>query len=151
MIPTAEPLAGPRALGLPDGIRGCLFDLDGVLTRTAEVHAAAGRETFDGFLREWSRPAGEQFVPFGPQGLRGARGRQAEGGRDAVLPGLPGPSPARGLDPLGARCQGLGPASLSCRIFAASPPRTDSAAAAAARRGTPLAHDASRTSEPRRD
>jgi len=28
-------------LGLPDGIRGCLFDLDGVLTKTAQVHDAA--------------------------------------------------------------------------------------------------------------
>ena len=27
-------------LGLPDGIRACLFDLDGVLTQTAKVHAA---------------------------------------------------------------------------------------------------------------
>jgi beta-phosphoglucomutase-like phosphatase (HAD superfamily) len=26
---------------LPDGIAACLFDLDGVLTRTAEVHATA--------------------------------------------------------------------------------------------------------------
>ena len=25
-------------LGLPDSIRACLFDLDGVLTRTATVH-----------------------------------------------------------------------------------------------------------------
>jgi beta-phosphoglucomutase-like phosphatase (HAD superfamily) len=83
MIPTAAPLAGRRALGLPDGIRGCLFDLDGVLTRTAEVHAA-GREMFDGFLREWSRPAGEQFVPFGPSGAAritwtASRGRTGRG------------------------------------------------------------------------
>src|SRR5919108_407493 len=28
-------------LGLPDGVRACLFDLDGVLTQTARVHAAA--------------------------------------------------------------------------------------------------------------
>jgi beta-phosphoglucomutase-like phosphatase (HAD superfamily) len=26
-------------LGLPDAVRGCLFDLDGVLTQTATVHA----------------------------------------------------------------------------------------------------------------
>jgi len=30
-----------HVLGLPDGIRGCLFDLDGVLTKTAQVHDAA--------------------------------------------------------------------------------------------------------------
>lgn len=53
-------------LGLPDGIRGCLFDLDGVLTQTARVHDAAWREMFDGYLRERSRRTGEPFVPFDP-------------------------------------------------------------------------------------
>jgi beta-phosphoglucomutase family hydrolase len=38
-------------LGLPDDIRACLFDLDGVLTQTAKVHQAAWKRTFDGFLR----------------------------------------------------------------------------------------------------
>ncbi|WP_409329910.1 HAD family hydrolase [Trujillonella humicola] len=38
-------------LGLPDGIRACLFDMDGVLTRTASVHMAAWKRTFDEFLR----------------------------------------------------------------------------------------------------
>ncbi len=51
-------------LGLPAQIRGCLFDLDGVLTPTAEVHAAAWKETFDSFLREYARSTGEPFVPF---------------------------------------------------------------------------------------
>ncbi len=37
-------------LGLPDAIRACLFDLDGVLTRTATVHQAAWKRTFDEFL-----------------------------------------------------------------------------------------------------
>lgn len=53
-------------LGLPDGIQGCLFDLDGVLTQTAKVHAAAWKEMFDGFLRDWSRRTGQPFVPFDP-------------------------------------------------------------------------------------
>ena len=53
-------------LGLPDTIRGCLFDLDGVLTKTAKVHDAAWSEMFDEFLRERSRGNGEQFVPFDP-------------------------------------------------------------------------------------
>ncbi|RBY90114.1 hypothetical protein DQ244_11600 [Blastococcus sp. TBT05-19] len=44
-------MATPRALGLPDGVRACLFDLDGVLTRTATVHMAAWKRTFDEFLR----------------------------------------------------------------------------------------------------
>ncbi|MFE3247530.1 HAD family hydrolase [Streptomyces sp. NPDC059209] len=48
-------------LGLPDGIQACLFDLDGVITKTAVVHAAAWKETFDEFLRE--RGDGE-FRPF---------------------------------------------------------------------------------------
>ncbi len=51
-------------LGLPDGIRGCLFDLDGVLTRTASVHAAAWKEMFDEFLRAHATMTGEAFVPF---------------------------------------------------------------------------------------
>lgn len=38
-------------LGLPPSIRACLFDLDGVLTRTATVHFAAWKRTFDDFLR----------------------------------------------------------------------------------------------------
>ena len=39
---------------VPDGIRACLFDLDGVLTQTAKIHAQAWKEMFDGFLREWA-------------------------------------------------------------------------------------------------
>jgi beta-phosphoglucomutase family hydrolase len=53
-------------LGLPDGIRGCLFDLDGVLTKTAKVHDAAWAEMFDSFLRDRSRSTGARFVPFDP-------------------------------------------------------------------------------------
>jgi len=51
-------------LGLPTGVRACLFDLDGVLTETAKVHAAAWKEMFDQFLRARASKAGEQFVPF---------------------------------------------------------------------------------------
>jgi beta-phosphoglucomutase family hydrolase len=53
-------------LGLPDAIRGCLFDLDGVLTKTAKVHDAAWTEMFDDFLRERARSTGQTFVPFDP-------------------------------------------------------------------------------------
>ena len=38
------------AVGLPPGIAACLFDLDGVLTQTARVHAQAWKQTFDRFL-----------------------------------------------------------------------------------------------------
>ncbi len=55
-------------LGLPDDVRACLFDLDGVLTRTAKVHAAAWKETFDGYLRERAARTGEEFVEFDPVG-----------------------------------------------------------------------------------
>ncbi|WEO93747.1 beta-phosphoglucomutase family hydrolase [Streptomyces sp. FXJ1.172] len=48
-------------LGLPDAIQACLFDLDGVVTKTAVVHAAAWKETFDRFLRDYD---GEQGRPF---------------------------------------------------------------------------------------
>lgn len=48
-------------LGLPDTIQACLFDLDGVVTKTAVVHAAAWKETFDAFLRDYE---GEQGRPF---------------------------------------------------------------------------------------
>ncbi|SDD08233.1 HAD family hydrolase [Actinokineospora iranica] len=37
-------------IGLPDGVRACLFDLDGVLTSTAALHEIAWQRTFDEFL-----------------------------------------------------------------------------------------------------
>lgn len=43
-------------LGLPDGIRACLFDLDGVLTQTAAVHKAAWRDVFDPLLASHDQP-----------------------------------------------------------------------------------------------
>jgi beta-phosphoglucomutase family hydrolase len=52
------------ALGLPDGIRACLFDLDGVLTQTAKVHAAAWKEMFDAFLKARAEREGKEFKPF---------------------------------------------------------------------------------------
>ncbi|MFD5627636.1 MULTISPECIES: HAD family hydrolase [unclassified Streptomyces] len=48
-------------LGLPEEIQACLFDLDGVITKTAVVHAAAWKRTFDEFLH---RRDGEGFRPF---------------------------------------------------------------------------------------
>jgi beta-phosphoglucomutase family hydrolase len=46
------------ALGLPSSVTACLFDLDGVLTKTAKVHAAAWKQMFDGFL---GKRGGEPF------------------------------------------------------------------------------------------
>jgi beta-phosphoglucomutase family hydrolase len=53
-------------IDLPPGIRACLFDLDGVLTKTAAVHAAAWQEMFDGYLRQRAESAGGEFRPFDP-------------------------------------------------------------------------------------
>jgi len=53
-------------LGLPDGIRACLFDLDGVLTKTAKVHAAAWKAMFDEYLRNRAERTSAPFVPFDP-------------------------------------------------------------------------------------
>jgi beta-phosphoglucomutase family hydrolase len=51
---------------LPERVEACLFDLDGVLTKTALVHDAAWKEMFDAYLRERAERAGEPFVPFDP-------------------------------------------------------------------------------------
>ena len=50
--------------GLPDGVTACLFDMDGVVTQTAVVHAAAWKEMFDEFLRKYAQSTGTEFVPF---------------------------------------------------------------------------------------
>jgi beta-phosphoglucomutase family hydrolase len=66
-------------LGLPDPIRALLFDMDGVLTRTATVHMAAWKRTFDQFLRathpdqpEFSQDDYNRFVDGKPR-LDGVR------------------------------------------------------------------------------
>jgi beta-phosphoglucomutase family hydrolase len=51
-------------LGLPDGVTAYLFDLDGVLTQTAKVHAAAWKQMFDGFLRARAEAGGGTFTEF---------------------------------------------------------------------------------------
>jgi beta-phosphoglucomutase family hydrolase len=55
--------AAPK-LDLPDAITALLFDLDGVLTKTAVVHDKAWKQTFDGFLKKHAEAKGEDFVPF---------------------------------------------------------------------------------------
>ena len=74
-------------LGLPDEATACLFDLDGVLTRTASVHAAAWKEMFDGYLRERSRRTGEPFAEFDPVGDYGryVDGKKREDGTRSFL------------------------------------------------------------------
>jgi beta-phosphoglucomutase family hydrolase len=60
-------------LRLPSGIRACLFDLDGVLTDTADLHDMAWTEAFDAFLadrngqRPFSRSDYEAYVDGKPR------------------------------------------------------------------------------------
>jgi beta-phosphoglucomutase family hydrolase len=51
-------------LDLPDAITALLFDLDGVITKTAVVHAKAWKQMFDAFLEKRAEAAGEDFKPF---------------------------------------------------------------------------------------
>jgi beta-phosphoglucomutase family hydrolase len=51
-------------LGLPDAVRACLFDMDGVITKTAVLHAAAWKEMFDEYLRKRADQEHVAFVPF---------------------------------------------------------------------------------------
>jgi beta-phosphoglucomutase family hydrolase len=51
-------------LDLPEAITALLFDLDGVLTKTAVVHDKAWKQTFDGFLKTRAEANGEEFKPF---------------------------------------------------------------------------------------
>jgi beta-phosphoglucomutase family hydrolase len=88
----------PRPLGLPDSVRVCLFDLDGVLTKTATVHMAAWKRTFDEFLRsrepgtaEFSQLDYNRFVDGKPR-ADGVRDFLAS--RGITLPeGTPGDAP----------------------------------------------------------
>lgn len=41
-----------------------IFDMDGVVTRTAKVHASAWKEMFDEFLQDYAERSGETFEPF---------------------------------------------------------------------------------------
>lgn len=59
-----EGSAAAAKLGLAPGTRGCLFDLDGVLTQTAKIHAEAWKKTFDTFLHAYDRRTGRQDAPF---------------------------------------------------------------------------------------
>jgi HAD superfamily hydrolase (TIGR01509 family) len=57
------PVTG-KMLGLPATIRACLFDLDGVLTDSATLHASAWGEVFDRFMMRLCEKTGWQFIPF---------------------------------------------------------------------------------------
>lgn len=55
-----------KQLGLPEKVRACLFDLDGVLTDTASLHAKAWTAMFDAYLAERTQRTGERFARFDP-------------------------------------------------------------------------------------
>ena len=100
-----ETTNGDDVLGLPDTVRVLLFDLDGVLTETAELHVRAWKETFDAFLRDHAERVHEEYVPFDPvtdyaryvDGKRRVDGvRDFLGSRDITLPtGTPTDGPER--------------------------------------------------------
>ena len=54
----------PVATFSPRDYDTVLFDLDGVLTKTASVHAAAWKKLFDGFLKQRAAAIGEAFAAF---------------------------------------------------------------------------------------
>jgi beta-phosphoglucomutase family hydrolase len=54
-------------LGLPDAVHACLFDMDGVITKTATLHDAAWKEMFDEYLKQRAEQAHTAFVPFDPK------------------------------------------------------------------------------------
>jgi beta-phosphoglucomutase-like phosphatase (HAD superfamily) len=68
-----------------------LFDLDGVITDTANLHAACWKQMFDDYLKTRAVRTGEEFRPFdlatdyllyvdGKPGCRAARHSRTEGG-----------------------------------------------------------------------
>jgi beta-phosphoglucomutase family hydrolase len=60
----SQQLKQRQRLGLPRLVRACLFDLDGVLTETANLHAAAWKRMFDAYLRGRADRTGEPIAAF---------------------------------------------------------------------------------------
>jgi alpha,alpha-trehalase len=56
--------AGPQAVISAARHDAVVFDMDGVVTQTATVHAAAWKALFDAYLRQRSARSGEPFRPF---------------------------------------------------------------------------------------
>ena len=48
----------------PDDFDGFIFNMDGVITDTADIHADAWKQMFDGFLKQHARDNGEDYRPF---------------------------------------------------------------------------------------
>jgi alpha,alpha-trehalose phosphorylase len=83
------------ALVTPEQFDAVLFDLDGVLTTTRAVHAAAWKRTFDEFLRAWDARQSTTSAPFDersdyawpPHSARRWRPRRARPGRRSSATG----------------------------------------------------------------
>jgi len=52
------------AIITPQKFDAVLFDMDGVLTATAKVHAASWKRMFDDFLKKRAAETGDPFIPF---------------------------------------------------------------------------------------
>src|SRR5689334_7993192 len=64
--PTSKPgdSASPPVSIDPDHFDAILFDLDGVLTSTADIHASAWKRMFDDYLERRAEQQGEPFRAF---------------------------------------------------------------------------------------
>lgn len=58
---TGQPMQGGERL-----LRAAVFDLDGVVTRTAHLHVASWKQLFDDYLRSRAERLGERFRSFDP-------------------------------------------------------------------------------------
>jgi HAD superfamily hydrolase (TIGR01509 family) len=68
LLPLAvSPLEARRLLGLPTDVGACVFNLDGVLVGSAELHSAAWLEVFDEFLLDRVDRTRGEFVPYNPR------------------------------------------------------------------------------------
>jgi Cof subfamily protein (haloacid dehalogenase superfamily)/beta-phosphoglucomutase family hydrolase len=79
LLPARRPVQAP--LGLPARIEACLFDVDGVLTPTAILHAAAWKQAFDELLRERGQPPFDAVADY----ARYVDGKPREDGVRAFL------------------------------------------------------------------
>jgi len=75
-----------RHLVSPGGYEAWLFDLDGVITDTASVHAAAWKGTFDEYLKVVSEREERSYEPFkiDPDYYRYVDGKPRYAGVDSV-------------------------------------------------------------------
>jgi alpha,alpha-trehalase len=96
--------ADGRTDGPAERLAAVIFDTDGVVTRTASVHAAAWKALFDEYLRHRAESTGQPFVPFGDEDyVRYVDGRSRHDGVEGFLasrgivlpPGEPDDPPER--------------------------------------------------------